>query len=138
AQYLASGGPLGELGYPISDEYEDIANGTVIGRISDFQRGSIFWNALSGLTTVMFVGPVTENFEIVEGIDVSGHQGTINWTSVVSSGIVFTYIKATEADNVTDGSFTTNWGASKGRVSRGAYHFFHPRASVDATRAQVD
>ncbi|HEY7553771.1 MAG TPA: GH25 family lysozyme [Candidatus Binatia bacterium] len=138
AQYLARGGPLGDLGYPISDEYVDVANGTVIGRISDFQRGSIFWNALSGLTTVMLVGPVSEDFEIVEGIDVSDHQGAINWSSVAGNGVVFAYIKATEGDNVTQATFTTNWSAASGKVSRGAYHYFHPRANVDATRAQVD
>jgi hypothetical protein len=126
AQYLARGGPLGDLGYPISDEYVDVANGTVIGRISDFQRGSIFWNALSGLTTVMLVGPVSEDFEIVEGIDVSDHQGAINWSSVAGNGVVFAYIKATEGDNVTQATFTTNWSAASGKVSRGVPLFPSP------------
>ncbi len=138
ANYLLRGGPLGELGYPVSDEYDDVANRTVIGRVSDFQRGSIFWNKMSSVITVMLVGPVTEDFEIVEGIDVSGHQGTIDWSLVAANGIEFAYIKATEANNVTDGRFAANWAAAKNNVKRGAYHYFHPRATPDATQPQAD
>ena len=31
-----------------------------------------------------------------QGIDVSHFQGTINWNTVASNGVAFTYIKATE------------------------------------------
>jgi LGFP repeat len=39
-QYLAGGGPTGELGYPLSDE-ADSADG--LGRISYFENGYIIW-----------------------------------------------------------------------------------------------
>lgn len=31
-----------------------------------------------------------------KGIDVSSNQGSVNWNTVVSSGVSFAYIKATE------------------------------------------
>jgi hypothetical protein len=47
-RYAEAGWEAGSLGYPISDEY-DVAN----GRRSDFQHGSIVWDAASGTTTIM-------------------------------------------------------------------------------------
>jgi lysozyme len=59
------------------------------------------------------------------GIDVSSHQGNIDWTRVRSNGIAFAYIKATEGDTYTDPDFAddTTRAASNG-VAVGAYHFF--------------
>ena len=31
-----------------------------------------------------------------KGIDVSSHQGNVNWNAVVANGVSFAYIKATE------------------------------------------
>lgn len=61
----------------------------------------------------------------VRGIDVSHHQGNIDWKSVQASGITFAYIKATEGADFADADFTANWqrSAEQGLV-RGAYHFF--------------
>lgn len=53
ADFLAQSGPLGALGYPISDEGPDSA-----GRVSEFQFGSIFWMSATGQTTTMITGPV--------------------------------------------------------------------------------
>lgn len=47
-RYAEAGWEAGSLGYPVSDEY-DVAN----GRRSDFQHGSIVWDAASGTTTIM-------------------------------------------------------------------------------------
>jgi len=61
------------------------------------------------------------------GIDVSHWQGTINWTSVKNSGVVFALTKATEGTTYTDPSFATNWAAMKAKgIVRGAYHFGRP------------
>lgn len=59
------------------------------------------------------------------GIDVSGHQGNIDWAQVKASGQEFAYIKATEGGDWVDDRFAANWEAC-GRVGmrRGAYHFF--------------
>jgi len=45
--WAAAGWELGELGYPISDEYADGD-----GRRSDFEHGYIHWSATDNSTTV--------------------------------------------------------------------------------------
>jgi lysozyme len=61
----------------------------------------------------------------VQGIDVSGHQGSIDWGKLRSQGVDFAYIKATEGGDFQDKRFHTNWnGAGHAGIRRGAYHFF--------------
>lgn len=63
----------------------------------------------------------------VLGIDVSHHQGDINWTLVANDGKVFAYVKATEGFTYDDPKFTANMnnGTAAG-VVMGAYHFARP------------
>ncbi len=64
---------------------------------------------------------------ILQGVDVSGYQGTINWSQAKGAGIVWAYAKATEGTGFQDSSFSGNWsGMQSAGVIRGAYHFFHP------------
>lgn len=59
------------------------------------------------------------------GIDVSHHQGPIDWGRVAADGISFSYIKATEGGDFTDDRFEANWeGSAEAGLERGAYHFF--------------
>lgn len=59
------------------------------------------------------------------GIDVSSHQGNIDWPRVRSDGIEFAYIKATEGGDFVDDHFATNWADARAAgLQRGAYHFF--------------
>lgn len=61
----------------------------------------------------------------VRGIDVSRHQGKIDWAAVAGSGVRFAYIKASEGGDHRDQRFPENWSAAKAAgLSRGAYHFF--------------
>jgi lysozyme len=61
----------------------------------------------------------------VIGIDVSHHQGPIDWHAVAAAGIAFSYIKSTEGRDFLDPQFTINWTATmEAGVPRGAYHFF--------------
>ena len=61
----------------------------------------------------------------VRGIDVSHHQGPIDWATVAADGVDFAYIKATEGGDFTDTRFAENWtGADAAGIVRGAYHFF--------------
>ncbi len=61
----------------------------------------------------------------VHGIDVSHHQGVIDWSAVAAEGVEFAYIKATEGADWHDPRFEKNWrGATDAGVRRGAYHFF--------------
>lgn len=61
----------------------------------------------------------------VRGIDVSHHQGPIDWQLVAGAGISFAYMKATEGGDFSDRRFAQNWASAKAAgVRRGAYHFF--------------
>lgn len=59
------------------------------------------------------------------GVDVSDHQGEIDWRQVATDDIHFAYIKATEGGDFVDRSFRRNWHAAHDAgLERGAYHFF--------------
>jgi lysozyme len=61
----------------------------------------------------------------VQGIDVSDHQGTVDWNAVQQAGKVFAFIKATDGITYTDPDFATNWiGAKAAGLLCGAYHFY--------------
>lgn len=65
--------------------------------------------------------------EIQNGIDVSHHNGDINWGEVKNSGISFAYMKSTEGTNFLDDKFSINArGAKAAGVAAGAYHFVRP------------
>lgn len=58
-------------------------------------------------------------------IDVSHHQGEIDWSAVADDGIGFAYLKATEGGDHTDTNYATNAEeAARAGVTTGAYHFF--------------
>ncbi len=60
-----------------------------------------------------------------QGIDVSHHQGPIDWAAAKADGVDFAYIKASEGGNRRDPRFAENWrAAAEAGVRRGAYHFF--------------
>ncbi|WP_196503682.1 GH25 family lysozyme [Aestuariivirga litoralis] len=60
----------------------------------------------------------------VKGIDVSHHQGKIDWPLVAKSDIRFAYIKATEGGTFVDDQFVANWKAARDAgLFVGAYHF---------------
>jgi lysozyme len=59
------------------------------------------------------------------GIDVSHHQGRIDWTRVAGNRIGFAYLKATEGGDYVDPTFAENWAAARrAGIEVGAYHFF--------------
>ena len=61
----------------------------------------------------------------LQGIDVSHHQGSIDWPKVRTSGADFAYLKASEGADMRDERFAENWAAARvAGVRRGAYHFF--------------
>jgi lysozyme len=61
----------------------------------------------------------------VIGVDVSHHQGHIDWRTLARTDVAFAYIKATEGGDFRDRLFQVNWeGAVKAGIARGAYHFF--------------
>lgn len=61
----------------------------------------------------------------VRGIDVSHHQGPIDWKALSAHGVGFAFIKSTEGATWADPRFTANWqGASAAGVAWAPYHFF--------------
>lgn len=61
----------------------------------------------------------------LQGIDVSHHQGPIDWTRLRAQGVDFAYVKASEGGDQRDSAFAANWaGAKAAGIRRGAYHFF--------------
>ena len=69
----------------------------------------------------------------VRGVDVSHHQGTIDWDRLAQENIHFAYIKATQGYTFKDPRFAENWeNAIKVGLHVGAYHFF----SAERTAAE--
>jgi GH25 family lysozyme M1 (1,4-beta-N-acetylmuramidase) len=83
---------------------------------------------------------------LVNGIDVSHWQGTINWTSVKNAGIKFVFAKATEGVDFEDEKFDTYMsGAIAAGLPIGPYHFARlnsgetiPTDAVDEANDFVD
>ena len=82
------------------------------------------WRALYGDASY------PEGFEI-HGIDVSHHQGRIDWEELKDNGMIdkypvrFVYIKATEGASIIDENFHDNfYQAREYGFTRGAYHFY--------------
>ncbi|TSB18046.1 lysozyme [Streptomyces benahoarensis] len=82
------------------------------------------------------VRPATGLLAGVEGVDVSGHQGNVDWSALWNSGVKFAYVKATESTTYTNPSFAQQYNGSYtiGMI-RGAYHFATPNTSSGAAQA---
>ena len=60
----------------------------------------------------------------LRGIDVSGHQGDIDWQAVAGDGIAFAYIKSSEGRTFKAKSYAPfRAGARANGIVSGAYHF---------------
>lgn len=77
------------------------------------------------VTTHQTVHPATQSY--TQGVDVSRHNGHVDWTKVRSSGVAWAVAKATEGKSHIDPTFSANWAGMKAAgLVRGAYHFGHP------------
>ena len=71
-------------------------------------------------------------------IDVSNHQGKVDWPKVLASGVAGGICKASEGQSFHDATFKANWSAlGSAGVVRGAYHFARPDASSGASQANM-
>ncbi|MES0489143.1 MAG: GH25 family lysozyme [Leptospirales bacterium] len=71
-----------------------------------------------------FVYPDKEIYPIM-GVDVSHHQGKIDWEELARQGVRFAFIKSTEGGDFKDSRFKENIrNAKKANIPVGAYHFF--------------
>jgi len=86
---------------------------------------------LVSLYTQGIIWPVYPDRDVypIKGLDVSHHQGEIDWHKVgQGQGVKFVFIKATEADDFVDKRFNENWrGAQEQGILTGAYHFYSLR-----------
>ena len=67
----------------------------------------------------------------IYGIDVSHHQGSINWNMVATDpNVSYVYIKATESATYVDDEYQQNLlEARRKGIPVGTYHFFSPKVS---------
>ena len=68
------------------------------------------------------------------GVDVSAHQGEINWAKVADDDIGFTYIKATEGGDFEDPRFASNW---RGAAEAGADVYLPTMATEDQKAVRI-
>jgi GH25 family lysozyme M1 (1,4-beta-N-acetylmuramidase) len=87
--------------------------------------------AAAGLVTAQ-----AAHADVVYGMDVSGYQGNVDWSSAYANGARFTYIKATEGTSYTNPYFAQQYNGSYDvGMIRGSYHFARPDVSSGTTQA---
>lgn len=73
----------------------------------------------------------------IQGLDVSGHQPSVDWQQQWNMGARFAYVKATEGNYYKNPSYSSQYQGSRtvGMI-RGAYHFAIPNWSSGADQAR--
>src|SRR5687767_1107948 len=72
----------------------------------------------------------------VPGMDVSSHQGDVDWAGAWADGARFAYVKATEGTGYRNPHFAQQYNGSYDvGMIRGAYHFALPDRSDGAAQA---
>ena len=73
-----------------------------------------------------------------KGVDVSYHNGTIDWAKVKAAGNEFAFVRISDGTGFRDPQFATNWaGARAAGLVRGIYQFFRPNQDVAAQADMV-
>ncbi|MER7516187.1 lysozyme [Streptomyces sp. NPDC126499] len=71
-----------------------------------------------------------------EGVDVSSHQGNVDWPALWNSGVRWAYVKATEGTYYKNTYFTQQYNGSYNvGMIRGTYHFATPDTTSGAAQA---
>ncbi|MEU9979943.1 lysozyme [Streptomyces sp. NPDC050856] len=71
-----------------------------------------------------------------EGVDVSSHQGGVDWGALWASGVRWAYVKATEGTYYENPYFAQQYtGSYHTGLIRGAYHFATPDTATGAAQA---
>lgn len=69
----------------------------------------------------------------IKGIDVSAHQGKINWDTVANCGMDFAILRITEVGNIIDSQFENNFaGCSKHKIPVGVYKYSYASTVSEA------
>ncbi|MFI8994419.1 lysozyme [Streptomyces sp. NPDC053542] len=81
-------------------------------------------------------GPAPQPLAGVAGMDVSSHQGNVNWAAAWNAGARFAIVKATEGTGYRNPKYGQQYGGSyHAGMIRGAYHFALPNTSSGAAQA---
>ncbi len=90
-------------------------------------------------STQAAAGQVSSPADGLPGIDVSHHQGVIDWAQVAASGQRFVFAKATEGTTYVDPMYLLNrFGAGVNGIAFGAYHFARPDGEPGDAVAEAD
>ena len=91
-----------------------------------------------GLAVAVFVNPAPADAKpkprpaYLDGIDVSYHQGAIDWGRVAGAGKKFAFVRATAGTLTADVAYETNLaGAHAAGLPVGSYHFGNPDATAN-------
>lgn len=84
--------------------------------------GVLLTVVMLGMLPAQTAQAVTANGAIAKGIDVSKHNGAVNWGQVAASGIKFTFIKVGSTNSGIDPQFAANiTGAQAAGLKTGVY-----------------
>jgi len=85
---------------------------------------------VNGLLVDGLAGPKTLGslgIDTLPGIDVSSHNGTVDWAKVADAGVKFAWVKATEGQTHVNRNWVKRYnGAPENNIVVGAYHFARP------------
>jgi GH25 family lysozyme M1 (1,4-beta-N-acetylmuramidase) len=77
------------------------------------------------VTTAFVAGEPQPTSKLITGLDVSHHNGDIDYQAARQAGHRFVFIKATQDNDFTDPMFPTNMARARAAgLAAGAYHFF--------------
>ncbi len=77
------------------------------------------------VTTAFVAGELALSSSLITGLDVSHHNGDIDYRAVKEAGHRFVFIKATQDNDFVDPMFPTNLARARDAgLAAGAYHFF--------------
>lgn len=83
--------------------------------------GALWWFFRPGGVAVT---PSVDRYP-VRGVDLSAHNGPVDFTALASDSIRFAFLKATEGTSFLDSRFDDNYReATRAGLAVGAYHFF--------------
>jgi len=126
---------LGLLLTPITADAQSAHQPTPTARQHGIAKaGDAYMGWLAPKTTSL--APQAAPAATVEGIDVSSHQGNVDWASWWNAGKRFAYTKASEGNYYANPYFAQQYNGSYNvGMVRGAYHFGTPNDSSGANQA---
>lgn len=95
-------------------------------------RGPVRRRPRAGFAALKVSGPV-------DGVDVSQHQGSVNWERVADDGIEFAIVKSSEGEDYRDPTFSRARleAIRAAGIVPGVYHYLRPRPGRPGSREAV-